>query len=278
MTKVEFDKLFDILNVYQNDWVLLRISDNFFINNGIRISSFYDNLKKRIGEKGLIVILSFSNKKNILRSNGVFDKNKTKSYCGLLSNYLISIEGYSRTNHPTNSVVAIGEEKKIIHLNHNFKSFSYDFMKPLINNNAKMINIDCDPISPGFTSVHYNEKILKLFKKSILNGMFRCNVKLNDGTVAKFKRRDFGLCSKSQNRFYKYYIANNKFKSGQILNSYFTTIKANDAFQIEKSILEEKPNFHTCKNLNCLSCNVYRLDRLYMIPIYYVNKLLNGFK
>ena len=272
ISEIQLNILFDKLDINKNDWILLRISDNFFIQNKIKITYFYELLKKRISDNGLIIVLSFSNRNNISRSKGIYSATKTKSYCGLLSNYLINMEGALRTTHPTNSVIAVGKEKTLISKFHNYNSFSYDFMKPLIDKNAKMLNIDCDPISPGFTSVHFNEKILKLYKKSILNGLYRCKVKLDSGAIIKFKRKDFGLCSGSQNRFYKHYINNNKFNSGKALNSYFTSIKAGDAFEIENKILKNNSNFHTCNDLNCENCNIYRWDRLYRIPFYFIKK------
>jgi hypothetical protein len=44
---IQLNILFDKLDINKNDWILLRISDNFFIQNKIKITYFYELLKKK---------------------------------------------------------------------------------------------------------------------------------------------------------------------------------------------------------------------------------------
>jgi len=93
-----------------------------------------------------------------------------------------------------------------------------------------------------------------------------CYYEDEKGEIKLFRRKDPGLCSNSFYKFYSHYVNASILRSGFIGRAYSIMVPAQEAYNIEKNILQKDPKFNLCGDPNCLICNARRWDRIHMMP------------
>lgn len=236
---------------------------------------FLESLLEVIGENGTIVTLGFTKSFLFykLDKNFIFNRN-TESTTGGLSKLFMRHVDCKRSEHPTNSFLAIGKNAKYILEGHNENSLSYDPMKRVIELNSKMIIFGIIKESPGFTTVHFAQQELGLTKKSFASGLLRVYY-TKKGIKKLFIRRDIGGCSLGFDKFYKYYLDQNILKLGQVGNSQAISVDAQSAYEIEYNLIQKNNSFHFCDDPLCLSCRAsWKYDIKYL-PNFIIMKAFN---
>lgn len=115
-------------------------------------SAFLDSIRNVIGKNGTAVFPTFSYS---FCHGEVFDPYKTKTTCGLLSQYVLGKEGAIRSLDPNFSVVAIGNKAVYYTEDPTHESFGAGcFFERFVNNNGKII---CMNFDAGSTFIHYIE-------------------------------------------------------------------------------------------------------------------------
>lgn len=231
-----------------------------------------------VGEEGTILGLSFTQGFNILKKNKniVFD-GTNKSYTGAFANTMLSHEKAIRSEHPTNSYVAIGKYAKYILDNHDENSGAYEPIRKLVELGGKMILIGCVESSPGFTTTHLAEVDLGLHKKIIFPRLNGAYYKKNN-EIKLFKRKDIGSCSSTFYKFYGYYVKNELLIQGYIGNAYSILIDAKNAYDLDLKILKSNPKITLCDNPNCMLCRARRWDNLKDVPTFVFRKIISKIK
>ncbi|MDY0320121.1 MAG: AAC(3) family N-acetyltransferase [Arcobacteraceae bacterium] len=234
-----------------------------------------------VGEEGTIVGLSFTSGFFIKKKNSPIFDGTNKSNTGAFANIMLSHPKAKRSNHPTNSFVAIGKYADYIVGDHDENSGAYEPIRKIIELGGKMILLGCVGTSPGFTTTHLAEVDLGLHKRIIFPSLNGAYYKRN-GEIKLFKRKDLGSCSFSFYHFYAYYIKYELLYQGYVGNAYSIMIDAKKAFDLEKKILTNNPKITLCNRPNCMMCRARRWDNLIDFPKYFFNvgvkKLYNFMK
>ena len=227
-----------------------------------------------LGPEGTLVALSFTNS-FLLKKNKkiVFDKN-VKANTGAFANIMITYPNSVRSEHPTNSFVAIGKHAEFILKDHDHTKGAYYPMKKIIELGGKMALVGCVDTSPGFTTTHFAEVNLGLHKKIIFPTFNRAFYKKGNQTVL-FKRRDLGSCSSTFYRFYSYYVYKKLLKQSDVGSAYSVLIDAREAYEVDCNVLINNKKITICSNSNCFLCRARRWDNLIDIPRFIMKKILN---
>lgn len=221
-----------------------------------------------LGEEGTLVSLSFTKQFPIFKidKSYIFTK-EIASTSGSLPNLMIQHEKSFRSEHPTNSVVAIGKNAEYI-TEKTEPFLCYDPIQKIINLNGKMLIIGTNKSTPGFTTVHVAQQNLKLTFKTILKNLVGVNYKEND-KIKLFKRQDIGGCSMGFYKFYSHYAKNEILFAGKVGNAYSLLAKAKDTYEIEYKLLKSNPRYALCDNNKCLLCNGILLYNKRKMPLFY---------
>jgi len=226
-----------------------------------------------VGEGGTIVGLSFTSGFFIKKNKNIIFDGTNKSYTGAFANTMLKHDKSIRSNHPTNSYVAIGKNAKYILENHDENSGAYEPIRKIIELKGKMILIGCVDSSPGFTTTHLAEVDLGLHKRIIfptLNGAY-----YKKGEEVKlFKRTDLGSCSSTFYKFYGHYVKNELLQQGYVGNAYSIMIDAKKAFNLDIEILNNDPKITLCDNPSCMLCRARRWDNLIDMPIFVLKEVI----
>lgn len=164
---------FKSLDIAQGDTVFIR--GNLGKVGRLKPRSiFLDALLEVVGEEGTIATLGFTKAFPFYKIDKeyIFDRN-TPSTSGALAKLFMNHTKCVRSEHPTNSFLAIGKNASIIVEEHDESSLSYAPMKKIIELNAKMVIFGIIADSPGFTTVHYAQEELGLTKKSLFKGVLK---------------------------------------------------------------------------------------------------------
>ncbi|MCT7586731.1 AAC(3) family N-acetyltransferase [Aliarcobacter butzleri] len=240
---------------------------------------FLDALFEVIGDSGTIVTLGFTKSFPFYKVDKeyIFDES-TIPETGAFGKLCLNYKDAKRSNHPTNSFIAIGKYADEILKDHDENAMLYDPIKKLIELNTKMIIFGIIDESPGFTTVHYAQQELGLTKQSFFKKLFRVYYKDKKGNLKLFKKSDIGGCSHGFGKFYPYYLSNGLLKIAKIGNSSAILINARDAYNIEYKLMKENKSFHFCDNPLCISCRLsWKYDLKYSVN-YLLLKIISLFK
>jgi aminoglycoside N3'-acetyltransferase len=254
----------DVLFVTSNLGVMTR--------GALSAEEVLDVFLEIIGKKGTLVAPAYTNSFYFLKNSNYIFTSDIRSKTGALSNAMLEHRDSFRSRHPTNSVVAIGEKASYIVSGHNENSSVCFALKKITLLNAKMISIGIakknfwsDSVH-GFGTVHVVENELGLNKRRMFSWLQKVYYINQKGERKIFRRSDRGLCTKSNWRFYSYYFRYGSMVDSYVGNAYTLIINSKKSYRIEKRILSVKPKFHLCNNLDCMQCNLFRVDNIHNAP------------
>lgn len=265
------------LGIQKGDTLLVRANLGAIGKLATKKREDYINfLIEVVGKEGTIVGLSFTNSFFLRKNKNIVFDGYNKSNTGAFANTMIKHPKVIRSNHPTNSYVAIGKNAEYILKNHDENSGAYEPIRKIIELNGKMILIGCVETSPGFTTTHLAEVDLGLHKRIILPTLSQAYYKKN-GEIKLFKRNDIGSCSSTFYKFYGYYVKKELLQQGYIGNAYSVLINAKEAYKLDYEILKHNPKITICNNPVCMLCRARRWDNLIDMPPYVYRKLFHIF-
>jgi aminoglycoside 3-N-acetyltransferase len=234
-----------------------------------------------LGKEGTLVVPSYTPSFYSLKKSNYTFTMDAPSKTGALSNAMLQHPDSIRSRHPTNSVVAIGKKAHFIVSGHNESSAVCEAVQKLIHLNAKMISIGISSRNfwsggvSGFPSIHVVENELGLSKRRIFPWLQKVHYISEKGKRQVFRRSDRGLCTKSNWKFYSYYIRDGFMIAAYVGNAYTLLINSKISYEIEKKILSTNPKFHMCDDIDCMQCNLLRWDNIHNAPRWLFKKILN---
>ena len=104
-------------------------------NKNYYYSSFYNEIKKKIGPNGTILINTYTFQ--VLRYKKRFVYEKTISSSGEFSEYIRNLNGAIRSEHPVFSVSSIGKRSKYFCKNNSFHNYGKDLSILEISKNRR---------------------------------------------------------------------------------------------------------------------------------------------
>ena len=171
----EYD-LNDIKNSFKN--LPINLGDNIYIcpelfrfglfknaNKNSYYSSFYNEIKKKIGIKGTILINTYTFQ--VLRYKKKFVYEKTISSSGEFSEYIRKLNGSVRSEHPVFSVSAIGRGSTYFCTNNSFHNYGEDSpYSKFLKAGGKILNLGMDyHLNPFLHVAEFNMGVPYLYNK-----------------------------------------------------------------------------------------------------------------
>lgn len=266
------------LGVEQGDVLLVRASVRKLGNIGASGDKNSDSLIRAllmaVGKTGTVVSLAFT--KTFLfpkkHRDYVYDR-YTPATSGGLANAMIRWPGAVRSQHPSNSFVAIGHDAGNILKGHDEKATCFFPMEKLCERDSKMILLGCVEDSPGFSTVHLAQDRLGLTTRTIFKNLFGVYFRRDNGEISLFRKKDFPGCSMGFSNFYTHYVKAGRLRTGFVGDAYSVLIKTRDAYGIEFDLLKKDPRVALCDNDNCEFCRGGLYYNMRCWPGYYIKKL-----
>jgi aminoglycoside N3'-acetyltransferase len=158
-----------------------------------------------------------------------------------------------RSRHPTNSFVAVGRRAEEFTRDHDHRRASFSPLAKLVAEDGRMLLVGCAETSPGFSTVHLAQEVLKLSYRTILPLMV--GAYFDDGErVRWFTRRDDPGCSRGFSKFYDLYREAGILKSAMVGAAESICVSAPEAYRIELDALTQDPCFALCDRPTCMRC------------------------
>lgn len=106
------------------------------------------------------------------------------------------------------------------------------------------------------TTIHLAESITKLYTHLPYNNKWGeyTHMKLPDGTVQKYKQKEYPGCSSNFDIVQEYLINNNLVSFGKIGNAYSQLIDAGGMVEIITKLIKNQPDILLCNNHDCPCC------------------------
>ena len=244
------------LDVHEGDVLFVRASVKELGRIEGSYSDFLNWILEYLGPSGTICALSFTpyDKISKLDRTVAFDS-KTKSNAGGFSNLVLRHRNAVRSQHPTNSFVAIGKHAEDIVWGHDAASSCYYPMDKIIKLKGKMILMGCSESSPGFTTVHWAQHKLGYSTQSFYKNRYGAMYD-NQGVRELYIKTDFGGCSNGFGNFYIEYLNKKIMRTGFVGGAFCIAARADQAFNIEMEILKIDPTFCFCRSSLCADCRL----------------------
>lgn len=262
------------LGLEHGDTVLVRTAlRSIGISDGTPAITLLQALIEAVGSEGTVVGLAFNNrtwfpwigKKNTINL-------KTAPITGGFAKGMVNFPGSVRSEHPTNSFVAIGKNGHEIIAGHDENSTCFFPMEKLVALDAKMVLIGCVDSSPGFSTVHLAQEKLGLATHSLFRSLQGTSFE-RDGKIKLFLNKDVPGCSVGFSKFYARYICEEKLRTGYVGDAYSILIGAREAVEIEYNILKNNPKFALCDRPACSTCRGSRYYNKIDMPRFYFYEL-----
>lgn len=227
-------------------------------------NNLIDALLEAVGLQGTIVGLAFS-RSQLTRwaRNRTFFTLDTPCYTGGFAAALLDRPQSQRSNHPTNSIVAIGARASELTSAHTKANHAFSWMRGFTAFGGKQLLIGCVDSSPGFSTTHFAQEELGLSQRSLLCGFEGTFIDEGRGETW-YARSDSPGCSSGFWKMYGHYVRAGILHAGWVGEAYSILASADRCFKIETEQLKADPRYVLCDNTYCLSCatRTYALSRL----------------
>ena len=255
VTEVEFRRLLtDQLGVGKGSVVMIHSSFDQ-LNVEFDVVRTLDILLETVGEEGTVLFPAwhFSYRaEDYLRKNLVFDVKRSPSVMGLLSEAARRHPDAYRSQHPLNSIVAIGKDAEMLVNEHTYSRYPCDEKSPyykMLRFNSIIIGIGVDTNFLSF--VHCPEDILKeqFPVKTRLDEVFEARVRKPDGTVINIQT----LAAHPQihhndiTSFFEKYISDSRNRNLVVKGNRFFTVNAQLLYDTIVKKAEEGVTIYTSK-------------------------------
>lgn len=220
------------------------------------VDALLDALVESVGPKGTIMTLAHSPIFPRWRrpSDYAFTARDAPIITGGLAAALIGRPGAYRSDHPTNSIAALGPQARALLQSHGPSESSFEPIRRLADAGGHMILVGCVSSSPGFSTVHVAQHMLGLTGRSIFSGMLGSPYRTADDQVRWFTRHDHPGCSTGFSRFYPIYRERGLLREGPVGDAASIGIPAGPALAIELETLRADPCASACERPGCTDC------------------------
>lgn len=264
------------LGIKQGETLLIKVNLGAIgMIDSKKRSDYLEAILAAIGDEGTLVTFAFTETSFIKVNPEIIFDGHNKSYLGTFANLMLNHPKMYRSEHPTNSFVAIGKYAKEMTQDHDANSHAYEPIRRVIERGGRILTIGADKLTPGFVT-HLVEIDLGIHKRIIFPWLTRALYKKHGQTLL-FKRRDIGGCTDACYKFYGEYIKAEALMQGYVGAAYTLLIEGKTAYEIDKAILKNDPKFTLCTSKDCLKCRARRWDNLGDAPGFIFRKLLKKF-
>ena len=206
-------------------------------------SFYYDLLREKIGPNGTIIVPTYT--PDVARYDLEFDRLFTKSQNGLFSEYVRNLDGSFRSDHPLNSVSAIGNDAKLFCEDLGTSNFGWNSpFHRMHEANVRVISLGtCPGVCLGIA--HYIEAMC------CLPYVYSKLLKWPSYTNGKKDERPFFATVRHLNLNYRLNYtkwalalsAKKQIKVNKVGLSYASTVLFSDAFEVAARELKTNPFF-----------------------------------
>jgi len=236
-----------------------------------------------VGDEGTLVIPAYTEVFLRFRKNKkVCFSTKSLPTSGSLSIGFMSYPGVKRSQHPTNSVFAIGKYADFIIEGHDEYSSSYLPFRKIVELKGKNLMLACFLDSKKAPmAIHAAQESLGFTNSHWLIGMYQTYYYNLEGKLRLFTRWDIGGCTAGAHKMLGYHFFSEAIKVSATGNSYSALICTQKSFKIFYDVLKTNPKILRCDNLNCHHCYGTRIYNstgfiyhwLKYIPKYIISKM-----
>ncbi len=229
-----------------------------------------------VGDEGTIVIPSYTDyfyrfKK---RPEIIFNQS-VNSTSGNLSNHFLKHPKVLRSNHPTNSLLAIGKYASYIIENHDEKSFCYTPLFKIIELGGKNLMLACfNDLNLAPMALHAAQEKLGYTSKHWLSGLLQTYYYNNQGEKKLFTRNDVGGCVGGAHKALGYHFKHEAISISKTGNSISALIDTKKSYDIFIKILNQNPKIMKCDNFNCHDCYGSRIYNPSKFILHWINFLI----
>lgn len=220
------------------------------------VDTLLDALVEAVGPKGTLMTLTHSPIFSRWRrpSDYAFTARDAPILTGGLAAALAGRPGAYRSDHPTNSIAALGPQARALLQSHGPSESSFEPIRRLADAGGHMVLVGCLTSSPGFSTVHVAQHILGLTSRSIFSGMLGSPYRAADDQVRWFTRHDHPGCSVGFSRLYPIYRERGLLREGWVADAASIGIPARPALAIELETLRADPCACACERPACTDC------------------------
>lgn len=243
----QFDFFFDTMSQYisRNDTIYVELDlmnfspiDSNSITRYDFLEFFYQLFIELVGNKGNLIVPTFSYSWGENNPKKIFDVKNTKALTGIFPNFILQKKNTIRTMDPIFSTAAIGHDNNYL-TNNGDNSFGKDsIFNKLFEMDAKLISFGLNKFDPTFVHYveqNYNENISKInyrYLKKIYGTMIDYKGNLTKKNFFCFLRDMKKNKIFNEENIKKDLKKNNMYSKFKILNGNVHLCKATDFFDI----------------------------------------------
>ncbi len=242
-------KCINHLKINKND--VIYVSGNLLNFGRIKLKKikylpklFFDNLLKKIGSGGTIVVPAHSF--NLVKNNQIFDLKKTPSESGIFSQFILNKKKTVRQLHPFSSSAAYGRDAKYICTKNTINVYGKNSpFERLIKKNAKFVSLGME-INLNCSQVHHAEYVMKVPYR--YNKNFLYQIRINNRVIKKkfnlyvLREKFLNIKRNKNKKIVKNFKKRNKVDKQKLGLSYIYTYNIKD-FYNENILLLKKDEF-----------------------------------
>jgi aminoglycoside 3-N-acetyltransferase len=213
-------------------------------------NTFIDALLEVVGSKGTIMMNTFTHSKSLfgLTPDHVFDSKKTIPYTGLIPRTLLQRDGSIRSQHPNNSVVAIGFYAKYLTVDHDGRSNPFLPYEKLGQINGKYM---CIGLGNRFVAIRHQAQVrANLFRAPIfLSSYYKRPIGGKGLFVVKHPP-----CIDNLHNIVPIVEEKMFFSRGKVGLADTILVNAEELLEVMAKILKRNPELGLCNRLFCFNC------------------------
>jgi len=262
------------MNIEKGDilWVLIDILQVGYYNKDRQttLDDWVSIFQEIVGLEGGILFPAYTNTFFRFYKKKYYFERNTKCTTGSLPNHIINNPSSIRSSHPTNSVIALGENLRSVVQLHNEESMSYSIIGELLKNDKfKFLMLGTLDTKNAPPSMHYVQEVLGYTKKTVYKNLFQVYYFKNKEKKL-FTKKDFGGCSSGGFKLIPYLIFDKCIEFGMVGNAYSAVMPGIKSYRCVRRILESNIGLIKCENTNCLHCyGNFHYNGFFIIPFYF---------
>jgi aminoglycoside 3-N-acetyltransferase len=233
---------------------LMRVG--FFLKNrNETLTSWVRLLSQAVGENGTIVAAAYTPVFfRLKKKESVVFTRAAPTTAGALSAALLSDPRSMRSNHPTNSCVAIGRYAEEILQGHDQNSLCYSVLGKIVQRGGKHLMLGTIDNKNAPLGLHYAQERLGITRAEPTVGLFQTYYIDTSGQKKIFTKWDTGGCSRGGYKMFGKLLIENALKIGRVGNTQAALIDAEKSALIALAALNNDRRAFICDDKSCISC------------------------
>lgn len=236
-----------------------------------------NSLLEATGKGGGFMTVAFSKKQLIWNARrGTEFTKSTPTNAGAMAKLMLQQEDSIRSQHPTNSFVAMGDIAAELVAGHDANAGTYAPIAKVVERDGILLLLGCADTKNGIQTIHLCQEELGLSRKSLVRfGLLAARYFDQYGESKIFKYRSIGGCSRGFYKLYGDFVTAGLLTTGFYGNAYSIAVRAKPAYELTLRLLRENPRRALCDLPDCLFCRGMWTYNMSGMPLYYANLALS---